>query len=76
MQFIACLAHLYGVSLYYSTSLVEGAQGHVSYSRPEPIYFWLYFVGFNMPWVIVPSSKLGRVPIPKPPGITFGMADR
>jgi len=26
--------------------------------RPEPYYFWLYFVGFNAPWIIIPTSEL------------------
>jgi hypothetical protein len=25
-----------------------------SYSRPEFLYFWVYYVGFNAPWAIVP----------------------
>ncbi|PHH62938.1 hypothetical protein CDD81_6571 [Ophiocordyceps australis] len=54
LQSIVCTMHLYGVALYYATSLAED----VSYSRPEPLYFWLYYVGFNAPWVFVPLLLL------------------
>jgi hypothetical protein len=53
LQLIVCTAHLYGVALYYLTNWVEG----VSYSRPEFLYFWVYYVGFNLPWAIVPLCK-------------------
>ncbi|KAK2593765.1 hypothetical protein QQS21_008526 [Conoideocrella luteorostrata] len=49
-QVIVCTAHLYGVALYYSTSLSES----VSFSRPEFLYYWVYFIGLNAPWVVVP----------------------
>jgi cholestenol delta-isomerase len=29
----------------------------VSHSRPEPLYFWGYFVGMNAPWIIVPACE-------------------
>lgn len=52
-----CMAHLYGVALYYSTSLVETYFTGRAHSRPEFLYFWVYYVGFNFPWVIVPACK-------------------
>jgi cholestenol delta-isomerase len=57
MQIIICVAHLYGVAIYYSTSLYELLVLGIEFSRPEPLYFWGYFAGFNIPWVIVPASK-------------------
>jgi cholestenol Delta-isomerase len=63
-QTIVAVMHLYGVSIYYATSLVELSQG-VSYSRPEPLYFWGYFVAFNAPWIIVPSGKLAGIMLQK-----------
>lgn len=51
-----CIGHLYGVVLYYSTSLTELYFNGVSHSRPEFLYFWVYYVGFNGPWVVVPTS--------------------
>ena len=53
LQVVVCVAHLYGVALYYATNWLEG----VSYSRPEFLYFWVYYVGFNLPWAVVPFCK-------------------
>ncbi|OLN95644.1 3-beta-hydroxysteroid-Delta(8),Delta(7)-isomerase 1 [Colletotrichum chlorophyti] len=58
LQTIMCVGHLYGVVLYYSTSLMELYSNGVSHSRPEFLYFWVYYVGFNGPWVIVPAVLL------------------
>ena len=30
----------------------------ISYSRPEPLYFWGYYIGFNAPWVFIPAWLL------------------
>jgi len=54
------LAHLYGVALYYSTCYAEQFYRGVSYSRPETLYFWGYYVGFNAPWVVVPAGEQPR----------------
>lgn len=52
-----CVAHLYGVALYYLTNWMEGHMYGVAYSRPEFLYYWVYYIGFNMPWAIVPVGK-------------------
>ncbi|KAI1661955.1 EBP-domain-containing protein [Daldinia decipiens] len=58
LRIVACIAHLYGLALYYATSLSEiYFTGH-SHSRPETLYFWVYFVGFNLPWAIIPAVLL------------------
>lgn len=57
LQIVMCMAHLYGVALYYSTSLVETHFTGLAHSRPEFLYFWVYYVGFNLPWAIVPACK-------------------
>lgn len=57
LAIITSVAHLYGVALYYSTCYVEEAYKGIVYSRPEFLYFWIYYVGFNAPWVIVPIGK-------------------
>lgn len=57
-QIIVCVAHLYGVALYYATNWAEQRFHGVSYSRPEFLYFWVYYVGFNAPWAIVPFCEL------------------
>lgn len=55
------MAHLYGVTLYYLTNWVEGRMSGVVYSRPEVLYYWIYYVGFNAPWVIVPAGMFERL---------------
>ncbi|KAK1842516.1 ebp domain-containing protein [Colletotrichum chrysophilum] len=58
LTIIMCVGHLYGVVLYYSTSLTEYFLHGVSHSRPEFLYFWVYYIGFNGPWVVVPTLLL------------------
>ncbi|KAK2732187.1 ebp domain-containing protein [Colletotrichum kahawae] len=58
LTIIMCVGHLYGVVLYYSTSLTEYFLHGVSHSRPEFLYFWVYYIGFNGPWVVVPALLL------------------
>ncbi|KAI0816292.1 Emopamil binding protein-domain-containing protein [Xylaria sp. FL0064] len=58
LRIIACVAHLYGVALYYATSHCEFYFTGRSHSRPEFVYFWVYYVGFNLPWAIVPGFLL------------------
>ncbi|KAI1213055.1 EBP-domain-containing protein [Annulohypoxylon truncatum] len=55
LRIIICMAHIYGVALYYSTSLCQEYMTDLSHSRPEFLYFWVYYVGFNLPWAIIPS---------------------
>lgn len=51
--------HCYGNILYFSTSLLEETRsgGSVVYYRPEWVYFWVYFVGMNGIWFVVPGCK-------------------
>nr|RBQ97181.1 hypothetical protein FVER53263_07040 [Fusarium verticillioides] len=58
VQVIVCTAHVYGVALYYLTNWNESRVHGVAYSRPETVYFWIYYVGFNLPWAIVPLGEL------------------
>ncbi|OTA66605.1 EBP-domain-containing protein [Hypoxylon sp. EC38] len=58
LRIIVCMAHLYGVALYYSTTLCETYFTGRSHSRPEFLYFWVYLVGFNLPWAIIPAILL------------------
>ncbi|KAI0166111.1 Emopamil binding protein-domain-containing protein [Xylariaceae sp. FL1272] len=58
LRILACMAHLYGVALYYATSQCEFYFTGRSHSRPEFVYFWVYYVGFNLPWVVVPAILL------------------
>jgi cholestenol delta-isomerase len=58
LQIVVCVGHLYGVVLYYSTSFAAFHFEAVAHSRPEFLYFWVYYAGFNFPWVVVPLGKL------------------
>lgn len=60
LQIILSLAHLYGVALYYSTCYFNERYKGLVYSRPEFLYFWVYYVGFNAPWVVVPAGMFRR----------------
>lgn len=49
--------HLFSVALYYGMCFVSESVNGYGYSRPEFLYYWVYFVGFNAPWVVVPVCK-------------------
>ncbi|KAL5614813.1 hypothetical protein BROUX41_004902 [Berkeleyomyces rouxiae] len=53
---LVSVGHLYGVVLYFATCFAEQALTGRAHSRPEFLYFWVYFAGCNIPWAIVPSS--------------------
>ncbi len=36
------------------------ARAGLSSSRPEPLYFWFYFVCVNSIWVVIPALVLWR----------------
>lgn len=57
IQTILNTAHLYGVALYYLTNFIEYRFHGTSYSRPEFLYFWVYYIGFNTPWAVVPFGE-------------------
>ncbi|KAL1839120.1 hypothetical protein VTJ49DRAFT_1851 [Mycothermus thermophilus] len=60
LQVIVCIGHLYGVALYYGTcGFAERMRGEV-YSRPEFVYYWVYYAGMNAPWAVVPFWLLWR----------------
>lgn len=69
LQIIVSVAHLYGVALYYATCYAAERYAGVAYSRPEFQYFWVYYVGFNSPWVFVPAGMYAhrRSCVPPPP---------
>ncbi|KAG2431278.1 hypothetical protein HYH02_013409 [Chlamydomonas schloesseri] len=50
---LVSLGQLYGDVLYYLTCFHIGVEKH---TRPEPLYFWGYFVGANAIWIIVPIT--------------------
>lgn len=54
---IMCVGHLFGVALYYGTCSFEYRYKGVSHSRPEFLYYWVYYLGLNAAWVVVPTSE-------------------
>lgn len=56
LQLLLSMAHVYGVALYYGTSTVDLVSKGIAHSRPEFLYFWVYYVGMNLPWVVIPAG--------------------
>ncbi|KAI9294461.1 Emopamil-binding protein [Neoconidiobolus thromboides FSU 785] len=48
---VVSVGQIYGDVLYYMTTLFEGAP----HTRPEPFYFWAYFVFMNAIWLVIPT---------------------
>ena len=57
LEIMMSISHLFSVALYYSTCYVEFHHRGISYSRPEVLYYWVYYTGLNAPWVVVPAGK-------------------
>ncbi|GAB5590501.1 hypothetical protein Unana1_05401 [Umbelopsis nana] len=49
-QLTISVFHLFSCSLYYILDSFEGFPS----CNPDPVYFWVYFVAFNSPWIVVP----------------------
>ncbi|KAJ2434483.1 hypothetical protein GGF42_009217, partial [Coemansia sp. RSA 2424] len=64
-QLSASVLHLYSVALYFGTELVAAE----SNCRPEPLYYYGYFMAMNAPWVVVPLA----LAIQSTGAITHGM---
>lgn len=47
-QLVASLCHLFSCSLYFLMDLPQAV-----HCDPSPIYFYIYFIAFNSPWIIV-----------------------
>lgn len=52
---LVSLGQLYGDVLYFATCFHGGVERH---SRPEFLYFWVYFVVINGVWIVVPLMCL------------------
>jgi cholestenol Delta-isomerase len=57
LQALVSTGHLYSNLLYFATSLYDDYILSKQYYRPEPFYFWAYFVGMNAIWLVIPASK-------------------
>lgn len=51
---VLSVCQIYGDVLYYGTCYLED----FIHSRPEPLYFWVYFVLLNALWIVIPSTVL------------------
>lgn len=54
-QLLASMAHLFSTVLYF---VMDWPQGFPN-CDPHPLYFWIYFVAFNSPWLIVSLCVCG-----------------
>ena len=57
VQALVSTGHLYGNLIYYTTCLFEDFYSAKRYYRPEPQYFWVYFILMNAFWLIIPASE-------------------
>ncbi|KAG0649132.1 Delta(8)-Delta(7) sterol isomerase [Hyphodiscus hymeniophilus] len=55
LQALVSTGQFYGDALYYLTSLSDHYYAGKAFYRPEPYYFWFYFVFMNAFWIIVPA---------------------
>jgi len=58
LQIIVCVGQMYGLILYYATSMFDHYYKHITYSRPEFVYFWIYYFFINFIWMIFPGILL------------------
>ncbi|KAK0386242.1 hypothetical protein NLU13_6079 [Sarocladium strictum] len=58
LQIIMCVAHIYGVVLYFGTEYRNEKLTGDSASLPDFLFYWVYYVGFNIVWAFVPAWLL------------------
>lgn len=58
VQALVSTGELYGNVLYLVTSLLDEYTTGRKYYRPEPLYFWVYFVSMNSIWLFIPGCKI------------------
>jgi len=58
LQIIVSVGQIYGLLLYYATSMFDHYYRQVTYSRPEAWYFWGYYFAMNFIWMIFPGILL------------------
>ena len=57
VQSLVSIGQIYGDVLYYATNTFDIIFRGVSYSRPEAVYFWFYYVFINAFWIVIPGGK-------------------
>ncbi|KAH6658516.1 3-beta-hydroxysteroid-Delta(8),Delta(7)-isomerase [Truncatella angustata] len=58
LQSIISLGQLYGDVLYYATCTFDSLVSGIAHSRPEPAYFYGYYVFLNAFWIVIPLILL------------------
>ncbi|KAF2231394.1 Emopamil-binding protein [Viridothelium virens] len=58
LQALVSAGQIYGDILYYATNTYDHFFNHISYSRPEAFYFWVYYFLMNFFWIVIPSVLL------------------
>lgn len=57
LQALVCIGQLYGLVLYYSTSMFDHYHKNITYCRPEAYYFWFYYFFMNFIWMVIPGCE-------------------
>ena len=57
IQAIVSLGQIYGLILYYATSMFDLYHKDITYCRPEAYYFWFYFFFMNFIWMVIPGCE-------------------
>lgn len=55
-QALVSTLHIYSDTLYYATSAFDFYHLGINHCRPELYYFWVYYVGMNAVWIVVPGG--------------------
>ncbi|KXT18547.1 hypothetical protein AC579_2275 [Pseudocercospora musae] len=58
LQMLVSMGQFYGDALYYATSFFDHWVHGTVYYRPEPVYFWFYFVLMNFFWILIPGMLI------------------
>lgn len=56
LQALVSLGQAYGCVLYYAIAMFDLSLSNIHYSRPEVMYFWIYFVAINSFWIFIPGG--------------------
>jgi cholestenol delta-isomerase len=61
IQALVSTGQFYGDLLYYMTSLFDDFYAGRKFYRPEPYYFWFYFIFMNTWWIVIPLRKCLKI---------------
>lgn len=70
-QALVSTLHIYSDVLYYATSMQDYYHKEITHCRPEPFYFYVYYVGMNAVWIVVPLGRPALHPSRQEANITF-----